>query len=577
MIFLMLASQVSFAKTNTLKAMSASDYKMPNIAEVSGTSLTTILWGADLTALQAGYDVHLQNDIITQIQDLISGKTFVFRGTLGQAVYASDQLCKNDKTCLVWVYKYSDSTGGDALGALNGIKEVSQLCGKKVGLQLGGPHMDFAADINTIAKCSKGNEIQFVWFKDLGLDSKTHESAVDALIAGEIDAAFGITVDLSSEELTKKSGYNIITTTATMRNSISDHIWVRKDYADAHPQEIAKLANDLLIANEKTHAIANQNGPEWQKLREKGAEILFEAPNDPNFVTAIGDMYLKDLTMAGWTGNYKFATCDAGNGKQEVNCLKNLLDETSQQLTKMRVLKNPENAKKITAFKHDWEGLKKGLTEKFGAEVKLYSEASVNKAVSKLANSGKMDEGFINITINFAANDNDFNADLYTAQFDDTFKIMAKSGGSISTITAHADPSKYLLEKYGVAILPANFPKVLKDKLQTQYGNGVEPQVWKNTLQAAQDSSQRRANEMYQALQDSVNKKGYNISFTNVVPQGMGVKSPINGTCEYMYQGTKTIEPCFPSTSDISKQNRRAVFTAHNMDAEIDLTQDASW
>ncbi|MDD2871334.1 MAG: hypothetical protein PHS49_05060 [Candidatus Gracilibacteria bacterium] len=577
MAFIVITSQVSFAKTNTLKAQSASDFKMPATAAVTGNSLTTILWGADITALQAGYNTHLQNNIITQIEDVISGKTPYFRGTVGQAVFASDKICEKDENCLVWVYKYSDSTGGDGIGAINGIKQFSDLCGKKAGLQFGGPSKDFAADVDKLAKCSKGNDIQYIYYKDLGLDSKTHESAVDALIAGEIDAAFGITVDLKSDELKKKSDYNIIVTTATLRNSISDHIWVRKDYTNAHPDEIAKLAHDLLIANEKTKAIAEQNSTEWQNLKEKGAELLFEAPNDPNFISAIGDMYLYDLTMAGWTGNYKFATCDAGNGKQEVNCLKSQIAETSEALQKMGLLKNINNPSKITAFNHNWEALKKGLNEKFGAEVKLYSDANVAQAVSKLASTGSLDNGFVSITINFDANDNDFNADLYTAQFDDTFKIMAKSGGSISTITAHADPSKYLLEKYGVEVLPANFPKALRDKLQAQYGNGVEPQVWKNTLQAAQDSSQRRANEMFQALQENVNKKGYNISFSNVVPQGMGVKSPVNGTCKYSYQGTETVEPCFPSSSEIAKQNRRAVFSAHNMDGEIDLTKDASW
>lgn len=576
LFFVILSQNSSAAKTQTLKAISASEQKLLPTGNVSGNELPVILWGADITAIQSGYKIHLQNDIIAQINDVRSGKTPFFRGTLGQAAYASDALCEKSDKCLVWLYKYSDSTGGDGLIVKKEIKNFSDLCGKKIGLQLGGPHMDLASTVNSMAECPKGSPIQYVWYKDLGLDSKTKESAVNAFIGGELDGSFGITVDLKSDDAKATNG-SIIVTTATLRNSITDHVWVTKEYSDANPDEVAKLAHDLLIANEKTRELAKASSSDWQKLKEKGAEVLFEAANDPNFISAIGDMYLYDLTMAGWTGNYKYATCDAGNGKKEANCLTSQLSEVTKSLSEMGILKNSNRASQITTFKHNWDGLKNGLNEQFGVEVQTFKQADVARVVSKLASEGHLDDGFVSITINFDANDNDFNADLYTQQFNDTFNIMAKSSGSISTITAHADPSKYLLEKYGVAVLPANFPKALRDKLQAQYGNGVDAQVWKNTLQAAQDSSQRRANEMFQALQNSVNSKGYNISFTNVVPQGMGVKSPINGTCKYSYHGVDTVEPCFPSSSDIAKQNRRAVFSAHNMDGEIDLTTGVQW
>lgn len=572
-----LSHNTNAAKTNMVKALSASEQKLLPNSNVTGNYLPVILWGADLTAIQAGYEVKLQNDIIAQINDVKSGKTPYFRGTLGQAVYASDELCEKGGKCLVWVYKYSDSTGGDGLIVKKGISNFSDLCGKKVGLQLAGPHMDLASTLNTLADCQKGNHVQFVWYKDLGLDSKTKESAVNAFINGELDAAFGITVDFKSDDTKAVQGVSILVTTSTLRSSISDHVWVTKEYSDAHPDEIVKVAHDLLIANEKTHELTKQNSQEWQKLKEKGAEILFEAPNDPNFISAIGDMYLYDLTMAGWTGNYKFATCDGGNGKKEANCLESQLAEVSKNLSEMGVLKNPNRALQISTFKHNWDGLKIELNEKFGVEVQTFNQADVNRVVSRLATEGHLDDGFVKVTAYFEANQNDFSQDLYASEFEKALTLMEKAGGSISTITAHADPSKYLLEKYGTSILPTNFPKSLKDQMQAQYGSGIDSIFWKKTLQAAQDSSQRRANAMLEALKTYVESKKINISFENIQPQGDGVKNPVNGTCTYSYKGQQIQEPCFPSSSEIAKQNRRVIFSAHNVDGEIDITSGIKW
>lgn len=577
-VYLVILSQNTLAaKTATVKAQSASEQKLLANSNVTGNYLPVILWGGDLTAIQAGYNIHLQNDIVAQINDVKSGKTPYFRGTIGQAIYASDALCEKGEKCLVWVYKYSDSTGGDGLKVKKGINNFSDLCGKKVGLQLAGPHMDLASTLNTLADCQKSNPIQFVWYKDLGLDSKTKESAVNAFINGELDAAFGITVDLKSDDTKAVQGANILVTTSTLRSSISDHVWVTKEYSDAHPDEITKLAHDLLVANEKTHELTKQNSKDWLKLKEKGAEILFEAPNDPNFISAIGDMYLYDLTMAGWTGNYKFATCDAGSGKKEANCLESQLAEVSKNLNEMGVLKNPNRALQITAFKHNWDSLKSGLSETFGVEVQSFNQTDVNRIISKLTNEGHLDDGIVKITAFFEANQNDFSQDLYASEFEKALLLMEKAGGSISTITAHADPSKYLLEKFGTSILPANFPKQLRDQMQAQYGNGIDSTIWKKTLQAAQDSSQRRANAMLEALKTHVENKKINISFENVQPQGDGVRNPVNGTCTYSYKGQQIQEPCFPSSSEIVKQNRRVIFSAHNVDGEIELTSGVKW
>ena len=571
---LVLTAQTSFAKTAILKAEAASEKQTAAYGAVTGNNIPVITWGADITAfLLQGKETLLQNNILTQISDVKSGKTPFFRGTMGQAIYASDAICEKGDYCLEWLYKYSDSTGGDGIAVKSDIATFADLCGKKVGLQLGGPHMDFASTLNTMANCSAGNEINYVFFKDLGLDSKTKESAVNALFSGEIDAAFGITVDLKSDEA-KAAKIKILSTTASFRNSITDHLWVRADYAKAHPDEITKLASTLLQANEKVAAMAKANNPEWQSLKAKGAKILFEMPDDPNFITAVGDMYLYDLTMAGWTGNYKFATCDGGNGKKEAVCFDTLVAEISNSFQKMGLLKNPKRAQSISTYKHKWDDLKVGLTENFGVVAQTSDHNQVVNAVAKMATSGTLDQGFVSITALFDANDNEVHAENYTAEFEKATQAMVKAGGSIKTLTAHADSSKYLLAKYGTSILPANFPKATKDKLQAEFGtNGVDEKVWKDIFQAAQDSSQKRATAMLDALEKFVDTKGINLTFENVEAQGMGVKSPVNGICTYTYQGAKVQDPCFPSSSEIMKQNRRVVFTAHNMDSEITIEE----
>lgn len=568
----------TYAKTATLQATPVSSYNMPEISLAKDAIFVpTILWGAGLPTLITEYNVELQNSIIEQVRDVKSGKTPFFRGTLTQAAYASDELCKDDRTCLVWIYKHSDSTGGDAVRVTKDIKSFSDICGKKFGLQLGGP-IGLAIDIERLAKCEQGNKIKFVYYKDLGLDSKTSESAVNAWINGELSAVSGITVDLNSDDA-KLAGSHLLIHTGTFRSSISDHFFVTADYAENHPDKVHTFVSTLLQANEKTHKIAKQNGAEWQKLREKGAKILFEAPNDPDFITAIGEMFLYDLTMAGWTGNIQFATCETViSQKKELNCLSKLLEETGESLSNMGLINDSNMPSKIKPFKHNWEALKKGLTEKFGVEVKHFKEADVRKVVSKLAANHKLDDGFINVIAYFEANQNTFTREKYESELLEKLNVMSKASGSISTINGHADPSAYLLSKYGTSILPANFPASLKDKFQKKYGtNGLDKKIWKKILQATQNSSQRRANEMFVTVKAFIVDGNYNIALEGLVPQGVGVHSPVNGNCTYTYKGQKLSEPCFPDSSKTAKLNKRVVFSAHNVAGEIDISSGVEW
>lgn len=545
--------------------------------------IPALLWGADLTSLQCqigglceqnGLDieVYLENSIDQQIKDIQSGKTSWFRGTDAQALYANDRLCQDSDNCLVHVYQFSDSTGGDGLHAADGISDVSQLCGKTVGLQQGGPHLGLAITYDALAKCASGDEMKLEYFPDLGLDSKTDASAVNAFQDGKLDATFGITVDLG-----KLTTGKTLPTTATLRDAIKDSLYVTAQKANAEPETVQAMTRALLLSNEQTVQIAQEEGERWKALTEKGAAILFETPDDSKAIADIGDMYKWDLTMAGWTGNVIYATCQTGVGKESLTCLENQKADMASALKRFGQIDDPVRAASITAYPHDWEALKAGLTEDFGVKAPRYTAGDVARVVSQLEATGQIDDGFQRVVVNFAPNQASFELAQYEAEIDSVVGTMAKAGGSIMTINAHADPSKYLLQKYGLAILPTNFPTELKAKLAQQFAEPADPSVWKETLQAAKNTSQRRADAMAGVLKQYVDDKGYYIGFEGVTPKGVGVKSPVNGQCQYSYRGNTIQDPCFPDSSKTVNANRRVIFASHNVEGELDISTGVEW
>ena len=82
-----------------------------------------------------------ENAFAKQVQDFVNVKTPLLRGTMGM-INAGVEALGAAGMDIVVVYQLTWSSGGDTLVVREGINGVNDLRGKKIALQIYGPHPD---------------------------------------------------------------------------------------------------------------------------------------------------------------------------------------------------------------------------------------------------------------------------------------------------------------------------------------------------------------------------------------------------------------------------------------------------
>ena len=123
-------------------------------------------------------------------------------------------------------------SAGDHVVSRAEIKTLSDLKGKKIALQEGGPHVGMLDDVLNMAKL-KWSDVKVVWTKDVTGDKGP---AASFRKDKDIDACFVITPDMSSLTDPKGGvkGARLLVSTQALKRSIADVYACRKDYYDAN-------------------------------------------------------------------------------------------------------------------------------------------------------------------------------------------------------------------------------------------------------------------------------------------------------------------------------------------------------
>lgn len=557
--------------TKTLGAVS------PGQASANGViQVPYILWGGDVATFHAngglatakgslfdkrGLKLKLVpgDDITSQVRDYVSGKSPFIRSTMGMAGIISEALAAQPGTKPYVLFQLTWSAGDHMVGRFD-IKRSSHLKGKKVALQEFGPHVDMLNDILKSAALS-WSDIQVVWTKDItGKQGPAEAFRNDPSIA----ACFVITPDMigltggleskgTGAEGTVK-GAHVTISTAQMSRSIADVYLVRKDFADANPGIVEKFASGYLAGAEAVMDLKAKfeagGSADYMKVL-KLAQDIYGKEAVPTLEADAHGLIL-DCQYVGQPGNVAFFQAKGNlqnfsrfnasvldfakaNGyvKARHDLLPSPLDWGSAGLT--QGLKNVATAAKLETDRGD--------KARFKVE-------AVREEVEKLASGNILDEKtLVSFTIDFEANQTDFQAAKYKKDFQRVLETATKFGNAALVIEGHSDPTLTLatlvkagLEKglikrtgsqgdykyyYAGKELNMADTRGLVREIEKGAFDGSAENNPRSILTAAKNLSQSRAREVLKSIREYAKAEGIAFDLSQLQPVGMGIMDPI--------------------------------------------------
>jgi outer membrane protein OmpA-like peptidoglycan-associated protein/ABC-type nitrate/sulfonate/bicarbonate transport system substrate-binding protein len=539
------AKPMSQLVNNTLKPVStAGTIKVPMITW--GGDVATIIGDMDGIFKNNGLNISLfrEDDFRKQVQMCINGETPYLRGTMGMINAAADAF-KSTGTELVVIYQLTWSVGGDAMVVRQG-KNLNTL--KTIGLQLYGPHMDYAS--NLITNAGRLGKVDFKWLSQLTISEKQGGKAIDPVTAFQddeaLDAAMCIIPDallLTSNGATgtgsegSVKGASILVSTKTASRVICDVYAVRKDYFDTNKSSVLSFVKSLMQAEETLKDLTANKTAQQSKYRQL-ISIAAEKLMGSSQFTSDAEALLADCEFVGFSGNKTFFT-----GAGTTRSFTKLNSEIQASFKSLGLL-----TATVTIANANWDynqlasGLK-NASQTTNTKPK-FSQTKVAKAVenkiSAESTSWEEEGTLFVVEINFDANQSDFTIEEYASDFALALNIAETNSGALVIIEGHADPLGILKAEKALANNEAGA------KSKAEIGQ-MKQQVKSLSLERAQSVSKN-------FLQYCKNKK-INIDESQFVAVGLGVAAP-------------KYDP--PRTKEEWAANRRVVFRIKQVEAELD-------
>jgi outer membrane protein OmpA-like peptidoglycan-associated protein/ABC-type nitrate/sulfonate/bicarbonate transport system substrate-binding protein len=540
------AKPLSQNVTPKLKPLAAGKWKVP-----------VITWGGDVATITAaqekifdaeGLQIELlaENDFAKQVQLALNGEIVAVRGTMGMINTAAEAF-QAAGTEMVVIVQLTWSNGGDALVARGGINNPAAIKGKTIGLQLYGPHMDYAANILSSANVGI-EDVKFRWFKELTLPTyDTKGTTIDPVSAFRTDKSLDAVMAIIPDALaltsngTKGTGAEgsvkdatILLTTKTANRIIADVYGVRKDVFLANREKFLAFSRCLLRGQEALDDLRKSkstNPAKYQAVLTKSADLLLGAPQ----ATADVEALLGDCEFVGLAGNTAFFS-----GVGTTRNFSKLNEEVQASFIKLGLL---SRALKLESA--DWKAadLGKGLKNPglVNNEPKFDSSkvgAKIEERLKAEPESFSEDGTLFQIEINFAPNQADFSAANYAKDYQRALELAQTYGGAVVLIEGHADPTG----------------------ISRARERGENAAILAEMEQSIKNLSLNRANAVRKSYLEFCKSKGIVIDESQFLAVGVGTKNPK-----------------FPKPKDKEEwaANRRVVFRIKQIEAELNEFQPA--
>ena len=568
----------------------------------SGGSLQLpyIIWGGDMATFYANGGLKTQSgsifqkqglnlnltpgdNFIQQVRDYRSGKSPFLRGTYRMMGQASEVIGSDPRTKGVMIMQMTWSAG-DHMVAREGVKTVTDLRGKTIAVQQGGPHIGMLDDVLKTAQLS-WDDITVKFYENLTGDGSPVEafrkdSTISACFAITPDM-FGLCTDLTSigtgAEGTVK-GAKVLVSTAELSRSIADVYVCRKDFYDANRSLVRKLVAGYLKAAEelvdKRAAFdAGTRDPSYVNLLNQTVKIYTEEVV-PNADEAHG--LLLDCTFAGYPGNVSFFEKEGNLHGFEAFQASSLELATTRGYAKQKMGLFPSGLNyKHEDFLNYLEKTSLEQGERFRAEAVL-------SEIEELSSGGLLDDRtIVSFTINFKPNQIEFKAVQYAAEFNRVIETADKFGNAVIAIRGHADPTKTLVDlvkagltkgtlkrsgsrgNYSYSLNGRSLSLDDTERLLESIGkgdfDGVDDYNPRRTMQAALNLSRKRAEAVKSSVIAYAKGKGIVVDLSQIQPQGVGIAEP------FISKPRSVVE---------AEQNMRVEFRVIRVSAEVTQESD---
>ena len=566
------------------------------VKETASLNVPFITWGGDAATFLANGGLETKSnstfgkkglklkltpgdDFVQQVKDYMAGKSPFLRGTFRMLGQASEVTGKDPRTKPVVVLQLSWS-GGDHIVSRKEIKTLNDLKrpGKKVRIacQQGGPHVGLLYDALAAAQLTN-NDVDIVFVSDLtgpngAAEKFRKDSSVDACCVITPDM-IGLTGGLDSTGTGAEgtvNGARVLVSTQNMSRSIADVYAVRSDWYKANREQVEKFVAGYLQATnevvklrdnfEKTQRLSN----DYKKLLTTCQQIFGEEVLPTLEVDAHG--LLLDCSFVGLRGQIAFFE-QSGN----LNGFDAKMSAALDMATKWGYAKSRKGFD-LGGFDY------KKLASLAGMEYVKPQTVVQGEGTAEFLGDD-LDEGtIVSFTISFEPNQTVFSVDRYGSEFERALKSASTFGGAAVVIRGHSDPTKTLVQliksglkkgvisrtgqngNYRYFLRSSNGNKEL-DLNQTKTmvrliesgafeGTGFSPL---QTMQAALNLSQARAEAVKQAIVDYAKSQGISVNLSQLQPLGAGISDPVISK---------------PSNIKEAKQNMRVEFRIVKVDPE---------
>ncbi|MBL9137252.1 MAG: ABC transporter substrate-binding protein [Verrucomicrobiales bacterium] len=559
-----------------------------------------ITWGGDLATFHAngglstkpgsifarqGLNLQLTpgDDFVQQVRDYRAGKTPLLRGTFHMIGLASEVIGADPRTKGVVILQMTWSAG-DHLVSRAEVRTVSDLRGKTIALQQGGPHVGMLDDVLRSAQV-EWREIKVVWTKDLTGTANTPAELFRK--RSDIDACFAITPDMagltgglrssgSGAEGTIK-GARVLVSTAELSRSIADVYVVRKDFYDSNKDLITKFVAGYLKATEEVVDLRKEHETKpsaaYRNILQM-AQDIYGRTAIPTLEDAAG--LLADCTFVGYPGNVAFFT-QTGNLSGF-----DALQKSSLDLATSRGYARERFALFASGLDYPSPAFTSYLTKTTIERGERFRAEAVREDIEALTGGTALDDRTIlSFTISFEPNQMAFSAEQYGAEFKRVVELADKFGNAVIAIRGHADPTKTLLD-----LVRAGSAKGILKRSGTQ-GNysyslngapldlgstanllrlidagafdGSSEANPRETLQSALNLSRNRAEAVRDSIVEFAKARGLTIDRSQIQPVGVGIREPFIAK---------------PSNMDDARKNMRVEFRIIRVPAEATKSSD---
>jgi ABC-type nitrate/sulfonate/bicarbonate transport system substrate-binding protein/outer membrane protein OmpA-like peptidoglycan-associated protein len=518
--------------------------------EPGAKGVYVITWGGDVSLVYGvqeglfraqGLDVtlHLENDFAQQVQAVLDGKTPYLRGTMGM-INAAAEVFKAAGTDLVVIVQLTWSTGGDTMTVRPSIRTPNDLRGKRIALQLYGPHMDYMANILGNAGIRPA-QVTLRWLKELTLPTyDTQGAIVDAVSAFAADEAVDAVMAISPDALKLTSGGSVgtgaegsvkgarvLVSTKTASRIIADVYAVRKDYFDSQRTQVQKFVYAVLQSQEALNELLVNKSSQQAKYRQllaKSADLLLGAPQ----ATADVESMLGDCEFVFHAGNVAFFT-----GVGTTRTLTTLTEEIQPAFIDMGLM---TTRVPLQSAGWDYNQLATGLKHTRAIASAKFDPGRAQQAVEKqLAiepGAWETEGTLFVIEIAFDPNQSVFAEDRYAKDYQKALQVAQTYGGALVVIEGHSDP-------LGI--------------LQAQQ-KGERTEVLDQMRQVAKNLSLARANAVRSSFMQYGKDHGISVDQSQFIAIGRGVEAP-------------KFNP--PRTKEEWAANRRVRFVIKQVESEL--------